>query len=190
MAMARRPTETGGQPALGAAARKRAFLLAAATVLAAAGLMLALGDPRHDDGSAAERKPERRVFGPDRGALPPPPLERAPDAAELRDVRATAARFARAYLARESGRFAAAVRRQLQATASPGTWLKLRTPVRVPPASRPPLSSFERVAGLTETTRPSLVEATVAFHREGRQLYFSLLLSREGGQWRASLKGL
>ncbi len=188
--MAHTPTEKGGEPALGAAARKRAFLLAAATVLAAAGLMLALGDPRHDDGSAAERKPERRVFGPARAALPAPPLERAPDAADLLDARTTAARFARAYLTRESGRFAAAIRRQLRATASPGTWLKLRQPVRVPPASRPPRSSFERVAGLTETSHPGLVEATIAYRREGRQLYLSLLLSREGGQWRASLKGL
>lgn len=191
MAMAsRKPTKKGGAPPLGDVARKRAFFLATATVLAIAGLMLALGDPRHEDGSTTEQEPERRVVGPARGTQPTAPLERAPDAAELGEVRATAAQFARAYLARESGSFAASVRSQLRATASPGTWLELRTPVRLTPAARPPHASFERVAGLSETTQPGLVEATIAYRREGRQLYISLLLSREGGQWRASLKGL
>jgi hypothetical protein len=181
------PDRTEKQSAIApdAAARRRAFAAAAATVLAAAGLMLALGVPGEDNGSAPEPEPERRVVGP--GAVTQlPPLERAPDAAELEDVRAAAAGFSRAFLARESGRFDAAVRRQLRASATRWTWRQLRRPVRVTPAWRPPPSRFEEVSGLTETSLPGVVEATVAYRRGGHQLYLSLLISREGGRWCAT----
>jgi len=97
--MATDRTESQRRPALDAAARKRAFVLAAATTCAAAGLMLAVGLPRFGAGSDPEPAPRARkvVVGGDAAAQAPPPIERAPSKAELRTVRAAAARFARAF---------------------------------------------------------------------------------------------
>lgn len=188
--MAPRLTEERREAALAAAARRRAFLAAAAATVAAAGLMLALGVPGEEDGSTTAPQPPRRVVGPDPAGRRLPALERAPDAAELGGVRAAAARFSRAFLARESGRFGAAVRRELRATAAAWSWRQLRQPLRLTPAWRPPPSRFVGVSGLSETSLPGVVEATVAFRRGGRLRYLSLLMAREGGRWRATPKDL
>ena len=183
--MATRPPELDRRRALDGSAGKRAFALAAAALAAAAGVIVTLGPSGGSGGPPPSAPPARgRV-------LAPPSEEREPEPGlDLRAARAAAARFSVAFLARESGRMGAATRRALQTTASSTVWPLLRAPVRTTPAWQPAAASFERVAGLSETGSPGVVEATVAFRREGRRHYLSLWLVREEGRWRAAPRGM
>lgn len=171
--------------------RKRAFV-GVVVIVALAVAALSATNPDRDTGARRTAPPQRdanKIVVPadelggetvDVSQGEGRPAEGSPgESSAVRSLRLTAAKFARAYLARD--------RRALQATATDALWETLRQPARDPLGLKPEPGRLVRVAAISEDeTSLDGLSATVEYVLGGRRRYLRLEFVNEAGSWRVS----
>jgi hypothetical protein len=169
--------------------RKRAFAVVVIVVAAAVTVIAMLG---RNDGAPREvgnasSGARRLVIPPDRsGEHATSTAARVDPRAAVQSAAAVARRFAVAYLARESGDAKRLHWRDLRSTSTASLWQTLQQPVRIPLSVDPPRARIRRLNGISETAVPDEVAAAVEYRRGGATQYLRIVLTNDGGRWRAS----